>query len=91
VILSKPSSKPTPDEAPAGPLYRKPRADVFTMLLVLALLAILLATTVLYAIMKEYDFKFKAPSAGLGGTVSTVARVASAPAAPSPLAVQPLV
>jgi len=54
------------------------------MLLVLALLAILLAITVLYAIMKEYDFKFKAPSAASGGAVSTAPQVASAPAAPSP-------
>jgi hypothetical protein len=89
VILSEPSSKR--DETPAGPLYRKPRADVFTMLLVLALLAILLAIAALYAIMKEYDFKFKAPSAGLGGAVSTAPRVASAPSASSPVAVQSLV
>jgi hypothetical protein len=56
VILSEPSSKP--EQPPAAPLYRKPRADVFTMLLVLALLAILLAIAALYGVMKEYEFKF---------------------------------
>jgi hypothetical protein len=47
------------------------------MLLVLALLAILLAIAALYAVMKEYDFVFKAPHAGLGGAVSTAPLVAS--------------
>jgi hypothetical protein len=74
--LSSPNST-KPDQASAGPLYRKPRADVFTMLLVLALLAILLAIAALYAVMKEYDFVFKAPHAGLGGAVSTAPLVAS--------------
>jgi hypothetical protein len=44
---------------PAAPLeYRKPKADVYTVLLVVALLAILLATASLWMTMKEdYDYK----------------------------------
>ncbi|MGD0899250.1 MAG: hypothetical protein ABR915_15545 [Thermoguttaceae bacterium] len=53
--MSEPNSKP--ERAQAGPLYRKPRADIFTMLLVLALLAILVGIMALYGIMKEYEFK----------------------------------
>jgi hypothetical protein len=38
--------------------YRKPRADVYTVLLVVALLALLLATAALWMSMKEgYDYK----------------------------------
>ena len=52
--------KRTPKPAkPAAPQeYRKPRADIYTLLLVVALLAILLATGVLWMAMKEgYDYK----------------------------------
>ena len=51
---------------PAGPQeYRKPRADVFTMLLVVALLAIIIATVALWQVMAEYEYKIK------GGPVVT--------------------
>ena len=59
-------------------VYRKPRADVFTTLLVIALLAILLATAMLWMVMGTYEYKFKggppatwnesAPSAKVAGT-----------------------
>ncbi len=43
----------------SGGPYRKPRADLYTVLLILALVAILLAILCLYFEMKMYDFKFK--------------------------------
>jgi hypothetical protein len=37
--------------------HRKPQADLYTILLVLALLAVLVAILFLYLFMKTYDFK----------------------------------
>jgi len=54
--------------SPGSP-YRKPRADLYTVLLVLALIAILLAILCLYLEMKMYDFKFK------GATVAAALEV----------------
>jgi len=42
----------------AGP-FRKPRADLYTALLAIALVALLLGILCLYLEMKQYDFKFK--------------------------------
>jgi hypothetical protein len=42
-----------------APLYRKPQADVFTVLLVIALLGLIIATTVLWMVMKDYDYAIK--------------------------------
>jgi len=39
--------------------YRKPRADLYTMLLLIAWLALLLGILVLYLEMKEYKFELK--------------------------------
>ena len=44
--------------APAGP-HRKPRPDLYTVLLVIALLAILIGILFLYLEMRRYEFKFK--------------------------------
>jgi hypothetical protein len=41
----------------SGGPYRKPRADLYTVLLTLALIAILLGILCLYLEMKMYDFK----------------------------------
>jgi len=41
-----------------GP-YRKPRADLYTALLAIALLALLLGILCLYLEMKAYQFEFK--------------------------------
>lgn len=41
-----------------GP-YRKPRADVFTFLLVLSLIAVSLGTVCLYFEMKRFNFDFR--------------------------------
>ncbi len=38
-------------------VYRKPRADVYTILLVVALIAIIIATSALWLVMKEYEYK----------------------------------
>jgi hypothetical protein len=46
-----------------APRYRKPRADLYTVLLLIAWFAILLGILALYLEMKEYDFKFKESSA----------------------------
>ena len=62
MILSPPGSS----SRPGGP-YRKPRADLYTVLLVLALIAIMLCVLCLYFEMQMYEFQFKgfkgAPSA----------------------------
>jgi hypothetical protein len=56
--VSTPTSPKSSDE-PVQQFYRKPRADVFTVLLVIALLAIILATTVLWLVMQDYQYKLK--------------------------------
>jgi hypothetical protein len=43
---------------PGGP-YRKPRADVYTLLLIFALIAVITATVLLYIQMGEYDYDMK--------------------------------
>ena len=57
--MAKSPRKKATEEEPAAPLYRKPRADVFTMLLVLALLAIILAIVALWQVMQEYGYNIK--------------------------------
>jgi len=44
--------------APAGP-YRKPRPDLYTVLLALSLIAILIGILFLYLEQETYEFKFK--------------------------------
>jgi hypothetical protein len=39
--------------------YRKPQADIYTLLLVIALLMLIIATTMLWRTMKDYDYIFK--------------------------------
>ena len=64
--MSTPTSPKSSDES-APQFYRKPRADVFTVLLVIALMAILLATIVLWMVMQTYEYKIKGgPVAGRG-------------------------
>jgi hypothetical protein len=43
---------------PGGP-YRKPRADFYTVALVLALIAVILAIVCLWVLMGAYDKQFK--------------------------------
>ena len=43
---------------PGGP-YRKPRADIYTVLLILALISLLLGITFLYLEMDMYNWEFK--------------------------------
>ncbi len=68
--MSLPSSTEDSAPAPAAPLasmepvaparqFRKPKADVYTMMLVMSLIAIILAIVCLYFEMKDSDFDFK--------------------------------
>lgn len=47
-------------EAPISPTvsHRKPKADVYTILLVVALLAVLLGILFLYLFNRDYEFKY---------------------------------
>ena len=54
--------------------YRKPRPDLYTMLLVIAWIAILLGILVLYLELSEYDFEFRA-AASLGTPAAVRATV----------------
>jgi hypothetical protein len=57
--------------------FRKPKADVYTMMLVASLIAIILAIVCLYAEMKDYDFDFKsAPRPASAPAVETQSMVA---------------
>jgi len=70
----------------SGGPYRKPRADVYTVLLAIALVALLLAILCLYMEMDHYQFKFKGgPSASVdfSGAVAEVARLWHVPANPN--------
>jgi hypothetical protein len=55
VTVSPPKSSNNP-----GGTFRKPRADLYTVLLVIALLAILVAILFLYLHMQSYNFDIKA-------------------------------
>ncbi len=48
----------TPKSKSGGP-HRKPRADVYTFMLIVALIAIIIAIVCLYFEMKRFDFDFK--------------------------------
>jgi hypothetical protein len=54
VTVSPPKSSNNP-----GGTFRKPRADLYTILLVIALLAILTAILFLYLHMQNYNFELK--------------------------------
>jgi hypothetical protein len=57
--VSTPISPQSNNDDQGPQLYRKPRADVLTVLLVIAFLAILLATLALWQTMKDYNYKLK--------------------------------
>jgi uncharacterized integral membrane protein len=52
-------------EKPA--VYRKPQADVYTVLLVIALLAIIVSCVFLCLYMADYNWIFKGPKVSLQG------------------------
>jgi hypothetical protein len=52
-------SPPKSSNNPGGENFRKPRADLYTILLVIALLAILVAILFLYLHMQSYNFDIK--------------------------------
>ncbi len=49
-----------PDASQRGVVVEKPKASIYTMLLILSLFAILIGCLCLYLEMKAYDFKIKA-------------------------------
>lgn len=57
--MSQLSSSTSPTRSKPGGPYRKPRADVFTMLLLISLVALILGIICLYAEMKAYQWEFK--------------------------------
>ena len=74
-----PASALDPVPAPAGH-YRKPHADLYTVLLVVALIAVLIGILFLYLEMGTYEFKFQGgPPVGMASShPSTVVESASA-------------
>ena len=67
-------------EKSGGP-YRKPQADVYTFMLIVALLAVILGIVCLYFEMERFDFEFKeAPK------VPPAVVAAALPALPAPTA-----
>jgi hypothetical protein len=56
-----PASAPAPAPAPArgGVVVEKPKANIYTALLVLSFVAIVVGCICLYAEMSAYDFNFK--------------------------------
>jgi len=66
-----------PVEPVQAQVYRKPRADVYTVLLSIALLAVILAAVSLWMVMRDYGYTIK------GGPTPTWNRPA-APAAFDP-------
>jgi len=72
----RPQSK---SERPAA--FRRPRADMFTALLLVALIALALGITALYMLMKqEYEFKFKVgQAAGSPAQVACQAQIIGMP------------
>jgi hypothetical protein len=59
VTVSLQKSTETPEAPVAAGPHRKPRPDLYTVLLVIALCAVLLAILFLYLEMGVYDFKVK--------------------------------
>ena len=76
-----PATKPTraakrpaaPKSAPAATAYRKPQADLYTVLLAIALVAILIAIVFFCLEMNLYEFQFKGgPAVGMMTAQSSV-------------------
>jgi hypothetical protein len=66
VTVSLLKSSKTPEALASAPVYRKPRADLYTVLLVIALLALLVGILFLYAENSFYEWKTKgAPAAAM--------------------------
>jgi hypothetical protein len=50
----------SPDPSQRGVIVEKPKANIYTVMLILSLVAILIGCLCLYLEMKEYNFEFKA-------------------------------
>jgi hypothetical protein len=53
-------AKPAAQGAARGVLVEKPKANIYTVLLILSLVAIVIGSICLYAEMSAYNFEFKA-------------------------------
>ena len=75
--MSTPKSTNTADAAaPIRPTvaHRKPKADLYTILLIVSLLAVLLGILFLYLFNRDYEFKYKgAPKASISRPASGLA------------------
>jgi hypothetical protein len=58
--MSKRASPANPAEPAEPQVYRKPRADVYTVLLSIALIAVGIAATALWLTMAQYKYEIKA-------------------------------
>jgi len=67
---------PRNSTSPSGGPYRKPRADVYTILLIIALIALMIGIWRLYDLMAVYEFKFRDASLAPTGRHAAVAMVA---------------
>lgn len=56
--------------------YRKPRANIYTVLLTVALLATIAGILALYGFLASYKFESRPPSASLANPPATAALVA---------------
>jgi hypothetical protein len=52
-------SSPSAVETAEPQVYRKPKADIYTLMLSIALIVIVLATCVLWMVMKVYNYETK--------------------------------
>jgi hypothetical protein len=51
---------PSSDPSQRGVVVEKPKANIYTMLLIISFIAIVIGCLMLYLEMKEYNFEFKA-------------------------------
>ena len=79
------SALETPVRTPVGP-HRKPKADMYTVLLVIALIAVIVAIIFLWAEMSFYDYKSKGgPPVAMARVQGSVVGWVLAPTQSSPL------
>lgn len=80
-------------DAPRGVYVQKPKADIYTVLLAIALVAILIACVILYLEMSAYNFDIRATEGRFRAAIEVPAddaRYALAPREVAPAAFAPL-
>jgi hypothetical protein len=77
------STLQTPTPARSAGSHRKPKADLYTVFLVVALLAVLLGILFLCLYMNDYNWQLKgAPAVTMGGTAISGERLAACLSSP---------